>query len=145
MKEYFMHPATHKLSLEESGDENERILRSKGYVKVSGYEEAREEIKKTSMFSRKVLGFRPKDDALEAYVTESPVSILLSRDKILANPIIQSALSTMFDSLASDPALVEWWSKKPTYVRGSPLAQKAMQLFHLSQSQLELLVISCRQ
>ena len=70
--------------------------------------------------------------------------IRLSQEKILTSETIAPILPQLIQAFSSDEQLAGWWANDMTYVRGSAMAQRAMQVLGLTQEQLEQLALRCR-
>ena len=89
--------------------------------------------------------FEPGEDGTWTQVlVEKPLPVKLSQDKLLRHPAIQARLDDLMGSLAGDAELSYWWTSDLRYLRGSPVAQKAMAAFGLTQVEMEQIVLACR-
>lgn len=144
---YYWHPASGEVThISPSWPESARtaqaaLLTAHGYLRVIDYQHL-----KTQMpFARVSESFRAcGDDTAEQIITETPRPIKLNRDKILRHPVIVRNLQVLMDSLTADQELATWWSTDMRYLRGSPVAKKAMAAFDLTQEQMEKIVLECK-
>ena len=74
----------------------------------------------------------------------SPTRIHLSQSRLVADPAIAPLVATLAPMLQQDEKLASWWANDMTYVRGSEMAQKAMEVFGMTQEQVEAIVLRCR-
>ena len=73
-----------------------------------------------------------------------PARIRLSQEKILTDETIAPLVPGLIQAFSSDEQLSKWWSNDMTYVRGSEMAQRAMEVLNLTQEQLEQIALRCR-
>lgn len=73
-----------------------------------------------------------------------PVRVRLSQAKLVADPAIAPMVATLAPMLQQDEKLASWWANDMTYVRGSEMAQKAMEVFGMTQEQIEQIALRCR-
>ena len=87
-----------------------------------------------------------KDDGDKYTVESIPVNlyVALSQDKLVRNQHIQSRMEDLMAALSGDSELSFWWANDMRYLRGSPVAEKAMTVFGLTQEDLEQIVKECR-
>lgn len=69
--------------------------------------------------------------------------VRLSQAKILADEAIAPLLPTLAPALAQDEQLAKWWTSNMTYLRGSPMAARAMEVLNVTQEQLEAIARRC--
>lgn len=87
-----------------------------------------------------------KDDGDKYTVESVPINryVALSQDKLVRNQHIQSRMEDLMAALSGDSVLSSWWANDMRYLRGSPVAEKAMAVFGLTQEQMEQIVLACR-
>ena len=73
-----------------------------------------------------------------------PRRIKLSQAKLMADKDIAPILQTLAPAVAENPSLSAWWANDMTYVRGSEMANLAMQTLGISRDKLEEIVIRCK-
>lgn len=77
-----------------------------------------------------------------SWVTKARV-VRLSQEKILADAAIAPLLPALSAAMAGNAILANWWASNLSYVRGSQVAQVAMETLGLTQEQLESLAKRC--
>lgn len=122
------------------------LLESDGYLPVSESEPMPERSPFVRYVPTYVEKLNKSKDVVgyELSYVEQPIPMHLSQDKLLTNDFIKSQLDVMYGVLSNDPDLKDWWLNNMTYVRGSKVALKAMQLFGLTQPQIEEIALACK-
>lgn len=145
--EYFYNASSGKVAkIPASWDEavraaQEELLLSQGYGPVRDYEPPRSRMP----FATVEEVFSANGDGTYTQtLSETPLPVKLSQEKLLRHPAIQTRLDDLMGSLAGDAELSYWWTSDLRYLRGSPMAQRAMQVFGMTQDQIEQIVLACR-
>lgn len=76
--------------------------------------------------------------------TFMPARIHLSQAKLISDPDIAPLIATLAPMLQQDAQLASWWANDMTYVRGSEMAAKAMEVFGMTEEQVEQIALRCR-
>lgn len=145
--EYFYSEAAHKVSsIPGSWGESVRaaqreLLLAQGFLPIRDYSPPKSQLP----FALVEDAFTHQADGTFLCTrTERAMPIRLSQDKLLRHPTIQARLDDLMASLTADAALADWWAHDMRYLRGSPVAQKAMAAFGLTQVEMEQIVLACR-
>lgn len=144
---YYWHPTSKTVSkvpgtwAEDIRAAQINLLTGQGFLPVPDYKPLRTQMPFARVYER----FWISDDEKSAVqeIVEEPRPVRLSREKLVAHPAIQSALRTMADALTSDAELASWWTGEAVYLRGSPVAERAMSVFVMTQEQMEKIVLEC--
>lgn len=118
------------------------LLLAQGYLPVPGYEPPVTQLPfalVSESFSVQANG------TVFCTRTEKPLPIKLSQSKLLRNPIVHAKMDELMSALTADSDLSAWWASDMRYLRGSPVAAKAMAAFGLTREQMEQIVLSCRE
>ena len=144
---YYYHPTLNRLvTIPGTWPSNVReaqvaLLCSQGYGEVINFVPPRSQMP----FAVVESSYVPNGDgSFSQQLTSRSLPIRLSQDKLLRHPAIQSRLGDLMDSLAGDPDLASWWLSDTRYLRGSEMASRAMEVFGLSQQEMEQIVLACR-
>lgn len=116
------------------------LLIAQGYLPVDNYRVPRSQMP----FAFVSEHFEVVDGAVEQAIVETPRKVRLSQDKLLRHPAIRARLDHLMELLSGDADLANWWANDMCYLRGSPVAKKAMSVFDLSQEQMEKIVLECK-
>ena len=143
---YFYNPQTKTLS-KVSGVWPEDVRRTQtdmligsGFGEVIGYEPPK------SQMPFAIVSERFEDNGNGTYrqvLDETPLPVKLSQDKLLGHPAVQHRLNELMAGIANDPLLSDWWNNDLRYLRGSPMAERAMRIFGMTQEQIEKIVMEC--
>lgn len=115
------------------------LLIAQGYLQVDNYRVPRSQMP----FAFVSEHFEVVDGAVEQTIVETPRKVRLSQDKLLRHPAIRARLDHLMGLLSGDSDLANWWANDMCYLRGSPVAKKAMAAFDLSQDEMEKIVREC--
>lgn len=142
----YWHPETGKVSHVPAGwDETLRIrhqslLAQQGYLPVLNYKEPRTQMP----FAYVTEKFEAVDGGARQTIVETPRKVRVSQEKLLRHPAIQARLGDLMEALVADAQLSYWWTSDLCYLRGSPMALRAMAVFGMTQEQMEQIVLACR-
>lgn len=115
------------------------ILMKQGYLPVDNYRVPRSQMPFAFVSDH----FEIVDGTVVQTICETPRKVRLSQDKLLRHPAVRSRIEHLMASLSSDEELIDWWANDMCYLRGSPVAKKAMAAFDLSQDEMEKIVREC--
>lgn len=116
------------------------LLIAQGYLPVDNYRVPRSQMP----FAFVSEHFEVVDGTVVQTICETPRKVRLSQDKLLRNQAIRARLDHLMGLLSGDSDLANWWANDMCYLRGSPVAKKAMSVFDLTQEQMEKIVLECK-